>query len=136
MGKRGQVSFEYLAVFAFALLLTIPLIILYIDQSNSIKTDTANAQAYRVVSKISDSADEVYYQGVPAKKTIRIAFPEGVEEININGSYIEFEINIDGKDYYIGKESHSPLNGTLRRFSGDHTITFTARDSDIFMEDN
>jgi uncharacterized protein (UPF0333 family) len=133
--KQAQVSLEYLAVFAFALLLTMPLIVLYIEQSNNIKTDTANAQAYRVVSKISDSADEIYYQGSPAKKTVRIAFPEGIEEININGSYIEFEINIDGKEYLIGKNSHSPLNGTLRKFGGDHVITFTARDGDVLLED-
>jgi uncharacterized protein (UPF0333 family) len=136
MGKRGQVSIEYLAVFAFAMLLTIPLIILYIDQSNSMKIDTANAQAYRVVSKIADSADEIYYQGSPAKKTIRIAFPEGIQEVNITGSYIEFKINIDGRDYYVGRNSHSPLNGTLRKFSGDHVITFTARDEDVLLEDN
>ena len=135
MSKRGQVSMEYLAVFSFAIILIIPLVLIYTVQTRNMQSDVANAQTYRVLTKISDSAEEIYLQGVPAKKTIRISFPKGITSITINSTYIEAGF-YDGKGHIIiTKSTNAVLKGSLRSFPGEHTITFTAEEDGVLVED-
>lgn len=135
MNKRGQVSIEYLAVFSFAIMLILPLMLIYTVQTRNMQSDVANAQTYRVLTKISDSAEEIYLQGVPAKKTIRLSFPKGIDSITLNSTYIEAKF-YDGKGYIsITKSTNALLKGSLRSFSGEHTITFTAEEDGVLVED-
>lgn len=135
MNKRAQVSMEYLTIFAFVIMLTLPLILIYGVQTKNVREDVLNAQMYKVLSKIGDSAEEVYFQGPPAKKTIRISFPEGIHSIKVNGSYIEATYTSGQSEITITKDTAAILNGTIRTFSGDHVITFTANTSEVFLED-
>ncbi|MGV8168778.1 MAG: hypothetical protein ACP5N3_01865 [Candidatus Nanoarchaeia archaeon] len=133
--RRAQVSMEYLAVFSFAAMMTIPLILIFSIQSSNLQKDVASAQSYKVLSKIADSAEEVYYQGPPAKKTIRITFPEGIDQVVINSSYIEFVFLNGESEIPITKDSRIPLKGTLKDFPGEHTITLTAESDGVLLED-
>jgi hypothetical protein len=135
MGKRGQVSIEYLAIFSFAIMLLIPLLLIFGVQTNNVKEDVANAQTYRVISKITDSAEEVYFQGVPAKKTIRISFPEGITDVIVNSTYIEAKYYSGKTELSVTKDTTAIMKGTLRHFSGEHTITFTAEEDGVLLED-
>lgn len=135
MNKWAQVSMEYLAVFSFAILLVIPLVLIFSVQTRNMQSDIANAQTYRVISKISDSAEEIYFQGVPAKKTIRISFPKGITSITVNSSYIEATFYDGNKEISVTKDSSAVMNGTLKTFPGEHTISFTAEANGVFLED-
>lgn len=135
MKNKAQVSIEYLAIFSFAVLLTIPLILIFSLQTKNIQTDVTNAQTYRIISKISDSAEEIYFQGVPAKKTIRISFPEGITSIKINTSYIEATFNDGTNEISVTKDSSAVLKGSLRTFPGEHIISFTAEEDGVLLED-
>jgi uncharacterized protein (UPF0333 family) len=135
MNKRAQVSMEYLAVFSFVIMLTIPLILIYSVQTKNVQSDIANAQTYRILAKISDSAEEIYFQGVPAKKTIRISFPKGITSINVNSSYLEATFYDGATAITVTKATDAILKGSLRSFPGEHTITFTAEEDGVLLED-
>jgi hypothetical protein len=126
---------EYLAVFAFAIILTIPLILIFSVQTQNMQMDVSYAQTYRALSKICDSAEEIYFQGTPARKTIRITFPQGIQSITVNSTYIEASF-YDGKtNITITKDTSAVLKGTLRSFSGEHRIVFTAESDGVLLED-
>jgi hypothetical protein len=127
---------EYLVVFAFAIVLIIPLVLIYSVQTKNMQSDVANAQTYRLLSKISDSAEEIYFQGVPAKKTIRISFPKGINNITVNSTYIEATFYDGNNEISVTKDSSAFLKGSLRSFPGEHTITFTAEEDGVLLEDN
>jgi uncharacterized protein (UPF0333 family) len=109
MKKRGntrsQVSLEFLLVVGFAFLMTIPLIILFYKQSESINTEVTASQIDKVASEIRDAADEVYYLGSPSKKTITVYIPEDVKAIRLvdDTTEIVFVAGSAGKEYDIVK---------------------------------
>lgn len=131
MKKRGsfkaQVSMEFLLVVGFAFLMTIPLIVIFYQQSQSINTEVSASQIDKVASEVRDAADEVYYLGSPSKKTISIFMPEGVNGVsfvnNTDGASINFNVNSPDGDYEVVKWVASKnLSGNIGNFEGIHCI--------------
>ena len=65
-------------VVGFAFLMTIPLIIIFYQQSETLDTEITASQIDKVASEIRDAADEVYYLGAPSKKT---SYPAEIQNI-------------------------------------------------------
>ena len=87
---KAQFSIEYLIMMGFTLLLIIPTIIIFANESTNIKSDIALSQINKVALKLSEKAEEVYYQGAPSRTTIRTNLPSGIENISISGKDIVF----------------------------------------------
>ncbi len=135
--KRGQVSMEYLAIFSIAALMLIPLIILFATQTNTIEADIAYAQTENALSRIIDSAEEIYFQGPPAKKTLRVQFPQGIDKITIDENAIIFRLETIDGTIEVRKDTRATLGGSLQTFPGSHLITFEAfQDPDkVYLSD-
>lgn len=88
--RKAQFSMEYLLMMGFALLLLIPTIYLFINESNNIKSDIALSQLNKISLKLSEKSEEVYYQGAPSRTTITANFPYGIKNISIQGKDILF----------------------------------------------
>jgi uncharacterized protein (UPF0333 family) len=141
--KKGQVSIEYLAIFSITALMMIPLILLFVSQSNSIEADITYSQAENALARIVDSVEEIYFQGPPAQKTVRIHFPKGITNINI--SYVEsndvsliiFEINTVDGDFEIFRSTPARINesSVLKNFEGEHVITFKSEELSVLITD-
>jgi uncharacterized protein (UPF0333 family) len=138
--KRGQVSIEYLVIFSVAALMILPLIIIFASQTSTIEADIAYAQTENALSRIIDSAEEIYFQGPPAQKTLRVQFPSGIKEIRIekninsNDAIIFVLQTIDG-EFEVRKDTAAVLNGELQRFPGTHVITFQSFENEVYITD-
>jgi len=127
MKKRGkgkaQVSIEFLLVVGFAFLMTVPLIIIFYQQSQNINTEVSASQVDKVASEIRDAADEVYYLGSPSKKTITLYVPEGVKDIQLHNNSIVFVVDSPGTDYEVVKWTVANLTGSLKNYYGIHHVS-------------
>ncbi len=132
---HGQVSIEYLAVFSIALIITLPLIIIFVTQTNNLQADITNAEVNRIVSKIVDNAETVYFMGEPAQKTLAIDFPPGIQSIAVNSSFISFNVTTTDLNYVMVKETVANLTGSLRTFHGTHVIVFKAVNNTVLITD-
>ena len=133
--KRGQVSIEYLAIFGVAALMLIPLIIIFASQTGSIEADISYAQAENALSRIVDSAEEIYFQGPPAQKTLRVQFPKGIQEAKIEGNAVVFIIRTVDGEFEVRKETRATLEGNLKTFPGNHFIIFKSFEDSVYIED-
>jgi uncharacterized protein (UPF0333 family) len=133
MKKRGpskaQISMEFLIVVGFAFLMTIPLVIIFFQQSQTINTEVTASQADKVASEIRDAADEVYYLGSPSKKTITIYVPEGVKSITLLDNKIIFLVDSPGGDYELVKWSAANLSGGVPASKGLLRIAAESNDN-------
>ena len=119
---------EYLAIFSIAALMLIPLIILFATQTNTIEADIAYAQTENALSRIIDSAEEIYFQGPPAQKTLRVQFPKGIDEIIIAPNVIIFKLETIDGTIEVRRDTRATLEGSLQTFQGSHLIKFEAFD--------
>ena len=100
MGKRGrkaQYSMEFMLIFAFSLMVILPLVILLQSEYNQNKEVLNVAQARKVLGQISITAQKTYYAGPPSRNTIEVVFPAGITNIsstNIEGAVRRSEIII------------------------------------------
>ena len=145
MKKRGsfkaQVSMEFLLVVGFAFLMTIPLIVIFYQQSQSINTEVSASQVDKVASEARDAADEVYYMGAPSKKSISIFMPEGVNSVsftnNTGGASITFNVNSPDGDYEVVKwVASKTLSGSIGNFEGIHCIAAFACETYVSIIDD
>ena len=137
MKKRGkaQVSLEFLIVVAFALMITIPLVIIFYQQSESINTEVSASQIDKVASEMRDAADEVYYLGAPSKKTITIYMPEGVNNVTLRNNTIIFSVDAPINDYELVKWTAANLTGSIKSYSGIHHVSAEAYDTYVNIVD-
>ena len=69
--KRGQISVEFITIFGFVFLMTIPLIIIFFDQVGSVEDSISENHLKNVAQKIVDKAETIYYLGEPSKTTLK-----------------------------------------------------------------
>nr|MCK4930328.1 hypothetical protein [Nanoarchaeota archaeon] len=139
MKKRGkskaQVSMEFLIIIGLAFLMTIPLIIVFYQQSETLNTDITTSQIDKVANKIRDASDEVYYLGSPSKKTVTVFMPEGVQSISISGNKIIFIIDSPSGDYELVKWSAANLSGSIQTYKGIHYVSVESHNTYVSISD-
>ena len=68
--KRSQVSIEFLVIFSFAVLMLVPMIIIFQEERSITKQKVVIKQAEIIGLKILDEAERIYYLGPPSKSTL------------------------------------------------------------------
>ena len=135
---KAQVSIEFLLIVGFAMLMTIPLTLIFFKQSEALSNDISATQADRVASELRDAADEVYYMGAPSKKTLTVYLPREVDAITLIDNNIIFNVTGSGTRSEIVKWSaanFSSLSG-LNATPGLKRITVEARAYDVLVTES
>jgi len=121
--RKAQFSIEYLMMMGFALMLLIPIIVLFASESQNMKSDIAVSQLNQVAMKIADKAEEVYYQGQPSRTTIKVSIPQGVKNITFSNNEIIFNF-LNPDNVVLQVEQDTPINvtGNISSNAGIHFI--------------
>jgi hypothetical protein len=135
LSLKAQVSMEYLIIFGIAFAMTLPLIIIYAQQTGNIQADVTQMQMYKVASKISDYAEQVYYMGAPSQRTLNINFPAGVKSVTLQDHLITFNVTTTDLSYQVVKETTANVTGSIRSFEGQHILTFVAQTNSVLITD-
>jgi len=133
---KGQSSLEFLLIMGVAMMMILPLIVVFFQQSDNLNTEITNSQADKVASEIRDAADEVFYLGTLSKKTISVYMPENVVSAELSQNSIILTIDSSGGDYEIVKWTAANLSGTLNNHPGIHVISAEAYDDYVVIVDN
>ena len=134
-GKRAQISMEYLMIVGFALAMTIPLLLIFNDQSRDINNELASAQAEKAADELIIVIDSVYYLGPPSSRTIKVYFPENILDVQVYNHSFAFNVEASYGDYEIVRWTSADLDGSLRSYPGLHVITITAHPDNISISD-
>ncbi len=115
----------------FALLLTMPLIGLFYSQSNQIQAEVTASQADRIATEIVNAADEVYYMGEPAKRTLTIYMPDNVKAVTLRNNKLILNVSSPSGEYEVVKWADTNLSGSISPDRGRHKIKVEARFNDV-----
>ncbi len=129
MAKRSQVAMEYMMVVGFAMLMVIPLFVIYGSQGMAARDQVNEKQASNIARKIVDSAETVYYLGKPSKTTIKVYMPDDIRNITISPRSIDFHMRTSqGVSVISVESSYVNLTGSLSANPGIHYIEIAADD--------
>lgn len=119
---KAQVSVEYIIIISVALTVLIFISLYSTKYIQGYREDSAVSTAGNTVRKIGENADWVFSQGPPAKVTVEIYIPEGVEEITLENRTILFRMK--NRDVYY--RTIPLLNGSLPSKSGHYMVSLVA----------
>ena len=127
---------EFLLVMGFAFLMTIPLLVIFYQQSETLDTDITASQVDKVASEIRDAADEVYYLGTPSKKTLTLYMPDGIQNVSLRNNSMIFLVDSAGGDFELVKWTVANLTGSIDARRGIHRISVEAFDTFVSISDS
>jgi uncharacterized protein (UPF0333 family) len=133
MKRKAQVAMEYIIIVAFVAVITVPLIVVFMTQSDETNDDVKSNQVYQIAKKISDSAESVYYLGEPSKTTLKMYFPRDIFLTSIGNKEIVFKMKTkNGVDDVVVMTSVD-VNGTLPTKSGVHYIKIESKGDYVWI---
>lgn len=135
MIKKGQVSMEFLMVTGFAFLLLIPVLILFLTQTQDINEDVTAAQVNKLGEELVGSVNNVYYLGEPTKKTIHAYIPKYVKSITFVNNLIIFNVDTGSFSYVVTKIAAANITGNLNSNAGLHTIEIIAQGNYVIIQE-
>ena len=127
MKTSGQSAFEYFAIVGMVLVFLIPLWMYAASLHQQTGTELSLTYAENTVKQIADTASLVYSQGPPAKVSIKIYIPDGVENVSIINETIIFNMSTPYGYTDVFATSDAPLNGSLPTDEGYYTIKIEAK---------
>jgi uncharacterized protein (UPF0333 family) len=120
--RKGQISMEYMLVVGFSLMLIVPIISIYGFERQSIANQVSIRQAYSIASKVTDASESVYYLGRPAKTTLKVYMPAGVDNATVSGREIIFFVH----DFEVVGTSDVNMTGSISAGQGIQYIEISA----------
>ncbi|MFH0874535.1 MAG: hypothetical protein V1859_01250 [archaeon] len=136
MKKRCQVSIEFLAIFSFAFLMLIPLVVIYFHQSSQAKDALDASHIRNIAVKIAEKAESVYYMGEPSKITLKVNFPYKIHNISIENREITFNfLTYKNQIQDISEMSSVNITGNISEREGIHYISIEAREGYVLVSE-
>ncbi len=133
--EKGQMSMEYLMVMGFALIVTVPLVIIFFEQSSSAQEKVSADNAAQIARQIIDTSEQVYYLGEPSATTIKANMPDNVEQIIISGNDLTFRMQTGSGLSDVTVSSDVNLTGGLSSEPGIHNIKIEATANGVSIAD-
>lgn len=133
MSKKSQASTEYLITVGLSLLLITPLFILYMTHSQSSKDQIIIEQIDNIEKQIIYASEKIYYHGKLSKTTLRINFPDNIDDIIISEKEINFKMKTSRGITEIEKKSNIPLTGTINTNKGIKDIVIESRGDVVWI---
>lgn len=128
---RGQVSIEYVMIIGISLLIIAPLLVISITTSRDYESDLNRAQIQRIAYDLAALADEVSYEGPPARRTATVYFPEGLTSVTTNGRFLIMNLS---DDTVIASSGSTDLTWNLSvEAQGRRRIAVVARETDVLI---
>ena len=136
--KRGksQVSMEFFLVVMFAFVIIVPLIIYFVEESQSAAVEVNSAQIVQIARTITSNAETVYAFGEPTTFTVRVFMPEGVDDIYFDASGINFVVGSADNPSIISQPASMNLTGNLSSYAGIHIIRLTAANNSVVVSES
>jgi uncharacterized protein (UPF0333 family) len=103
--NRAQASIEYLAIFAIAVIILVPMV--YMFQRYTLQSAEAIQQSKlrNIGGDIVNTAETVYYMGYPARLTIQEDLPPGITGMNLTTDWSK---NTNIFSFYLSENRELP----------------------------
>ncbi len=122
--NNGQISVEYLFIFAIALIIltifTLPLANLAIEKTTDV-SDAINVKSQ--LYKIASGINQVYSEGQGAKQTVNLELDQSVN-VNIYKKHISATVKFNDKSSKLIRVNHDSdvISGVLKLDKGKNTV--------------
>ncbi len=133
--KIAQIGTEYLIIISFVTFVVLSVLGIALLYSSQIQDTIKFNQLEKFSSKITSSAESVFYSGAPAKITITAYLPDGITQIRIQNKELIFNVSTSNGQSVIAYSSKVALNSSssISPSSGVKKLLLQAQDTDVLI---
>lgn len=110
MGKRGQISVEYLIVVGFVVAIVVGMLAIAFFYTNGIKDEIKINQIRDYAGNLVSTAETIFFAGEPSRTLIELYLPGGVQSIEILDDEVVITATTSSGTNIIGFPSDVPLD--------------------------
>jgi uncharacterized protein (UPF0333 family) len=132
---KGQISLEYGLVIGFSLLILIPTILIAQSYSSTYQDKISVHEAQRAIDIIVSTADTVFLEGAPARRTIKVNLPEHIENITTQNRSILIHMNDNSQVSYATSQYATIIWDANYRGKGSYSLMIQAESSAVRIRD-
>jgi len=126
---KAQSATEFLIVVSLSIGLLIPIILIVNQYLIGYRGDTNLSLARDTVNKLGESADWVFSQGSPARLTLEIYIPDGVQQASLNNKMILLKVRTSSGTSDVYYNTIADLVGSIPSRSGHYPVSIIANTS-------
>jgi uncharacterized protein (UPF0333 family) len=133
---KAQIGMEYILMFGISLLIAGLIWIYASSEINTTKWDMQMAYAKDAVNRITEMADMMYIQGIPAQSYISPVFPDNIKNAYVSGTTVTLEL-LWKEDILrnISADASVNLTGNLIATPGTHRILIRTNNTNVEIRD-
>jgi hypothetical protein len=128
---KSQAAIEYYTIISLALIILLPLSVYVYQLLNEYGDDTNLSLAKDTVNKLGENADWVFSQGPPAKISLEVYIPKGVEHVYLDNKMILFNMRTTAGITDVYYQTICNLTGSIPIKSGHYPISIVANVNDV-----
>ena len=128
---KAQAAIEYMMIISIVMVIMIPLLFLVNSYMSQGKDELKVRALEDSVDALAEAADMVYFQGYPAKMTMKFYVPENVIMTNVSNNLIRVRILTSSGAIDITGFTQANLTGTLPTRSGIYKIRIIAQEDGL-----
>ncbi len=129
--QKAQVSSEYVILVGFIVAISIPMLLVYFNFTNSVNDQIISTQLDKVTKSVVDAADTVYFLGEPSQRTLKVYIPANVREVILANRTLVYRMKSSSGDSDIVGVSSTNLTGVLPKESGVYILTIKATSNSV-----
>lgn len=136
VGKKSQISFEYLIIMGFVTLILITVLGIALFYTSSVEDQIQITQMNNYANKIISTAESIFYSGKPSKATITVYLPKNIQDIQISEDNLIISIRTSTGLNTIAFGSNVPISEgvvNLATTSGIKRIEIIAQINDVVI---
>ena len=132
--RNGQISMEYILITGFSLLIAIPLVLVFFQQSREFNDEITVQQANKVLDEMLVASKTVYYLGEPSQKTVNVYFPQFVNSAEFRDGYFALEIHSGSFTYKLYRNAPINFAGNISTTPGLHVLRIWAENNSVYIQ--
>ncbi|MGM5485250.1 MAG: hypothetical protein ACQEP1_05260 [Nanobdellota archaeon] len=133
MKKRSQYAAEYLMVFAFSIMILVPVIFLITEETEQVKTKLHSERAFSTAQKITETALKVHYLGEGSMSRISVMIPENIKDTEIRDREVLLTLRDQGLETDIYHTSRINLTGSLPSRPGKYELKVRSEGDKVWV---
>ena len=127
----GQAAIEYMMIISIVMIIMVPLFFLVNSYTSEGKDELKIRALTDSVDSLAEASNMVYFQGYPAKISMKFYMPENVLMTNVSENLIRVRLRTSSGVLDITGITHANLTGSLPTKAGTYKINIVAQEDGL-----
>ena len=129
--SKGQAAIEYMMIISISMVILVPLMFIVNSYISGSRDEMKIRSMEDSIDSLGESAEMIYFQGYPAKMTMKFYVPERAKNATLDGNLIWIKLGTDSGYTDIVTTTQANMTGVLPTEPGSYMLEIMATEDGL-----